>query len=49
MPEEKKEIEAKKVAVEPEVKAVEPVLATENSFEDIEDDEADVAKKRRMI
>jgi small subunit ribosomal protein S11 len=46
MSEEKKEIEVKKEAVQPEVKAVEPVLAIENSFEDIEDDEADVAKKK---
>jgi small subunit ribosomal protein S11 len=46
MSEEKKEIEAKKVAVEPEKKVEEPVLAIENSFEDIEDDETDVAKKK---
>jgi small subunit ribosomal protein S11 len=46
MTEDKKEIEAKKVAVEPETKVVEPVLATENSFEDIEDDENDVAQKK---
>jgi small subunit ribosomal protein S11 len=51
MSEEKKEVESKKEeikpeAVEPEKKVNEPVLATEKSFEDLEDDEAEVAEKK---
>jgi small subunit ribosomal protein S11 len=51
MSDDKKEIEAKneeikKEAVEPEKKVEEPVLATEESFEDLEDDEVAMVEKK---